>query len=113
MVESDGTRRDVTREMLERNGFDVLVAADGRRALELGRDHDGAIDLLLTDVVMPEMSGLELADAVKARHPETLVVYKTAYAKEVFGDGPRPVALMEKPFDEAQLLEVLGRHLPG
>ena len=99
--------------MLERNGFDVLVAADGPAAVELGRRHAGDIDLLLTDAVMPEMPGIELADAIRAQHPQTVVVYMSAYAKEAFRDGARPVALIEKPFDEAQLLEVLGEHLRG
>ncbi len=98
--------------MLERNGFDVVAAADGPAAVELGR-HAGAIDLLLTDAVMPEMPGIEVADAIRAQHPQAVVVYMSAYAKEAFRDGARPVALIEKPFDEAQLLEVLGRHLPA
>ena len=62
---------------------------------------------------MPEMPGIELADAIRAQHPQTVVVYMSAYAKEAFRDGARPVALIEKPFDEAQLLEVLGEHLRG
>ena len=98
--------------MLERNGFDVLAAADGPAALELSDHHDGDIDLLLTDAVMPEMPGIELADAIRAQHPQTVVIYMSAYAKDAFRDGPRPVALIEKPVDEAQLLEVLGEHLP-
>jgi two-component system, cell cycle sensor histidine kinase and response regulator CckA len=112
VVEGDASRRDAIQKMLERNGFDVLVAADGPAAVELGR-HAGDIDLLLTDAVMPAMPGIELADAIRAQHPQTVVVYMSAYAKEAFRDGARPVALIEKPFDEAQLLEVLGRHLPA
>lgn len=98
--------------MLERNGFDVLAAANGPAALDLSGHHDGDIDLLLTDAVMPEMPGIELADAIRAQHPRTVVIYMSAYAKDAFRDGPRPVALIEKPVDEAQFLEVLGEHLP-
>jgi two-component system cell cycle sensor histidine kinase/response regulator CckA len=113
VVEGVPAPREATRQMLERNGFDVLVAADGPAAVELSRSHAGDIDLLLTDAVMPEMPGIELADSIRAQRPQTVVVYMSAYAKEAFRDGARPVALIEKPFDEAQLLEVLGRHLPA
>jgi two-component system, cell cycle sensor histidine kinase and response regulator CckA len=113
VVEGDASGREATRRMLERNGFEVLDAGDGPAAVELARRHAGDIDLLLTDAVMPEMPGIELADAILAQHPQTVVVYMSAYAKKAFRDGARPVALIEKPFDEAQLLEVLGRHLPA
>jgi two-component system cell cycle sensor histidine kinase/response regulator CckA len=111
VVEGDASGREATRRMLERNGFEVLDAGDGPAAVELARRHAGDIDLLLTDAVMPDMPGIELADAILAQHPQTVVVYMSAYAKKAFRDGARPVALIEKPFDEAQLLEVLGEHL--
>ncbi len=114
VVEDERSLRTATREILERNGYMVLDAADGNAALELSRDHIGVIDVLLTDVVMPHMQGTELADAVRLQRPEVVVVYMTGYAKEAFRDrGVRPVALVEKPVTEEHLLEVLHQHLPS
>ena len=114
VVEDERPLRFMTREILERNGYAVLDAGDGQAALELSRDHDGPIDLLLTDVVMPRMQGTELADAIRLQRPEIAVVYMTGYAREAFRDrGVRPVALVEKPVTEAHLLDMLREHLPG
>ena len=113
VVDDEPELRGQTRLMLERNGYDVVVAGDGQSALALSRHHGGTIDLLLTDVVMPAMQGTELADAIRLQRPGIAVVYMTGYSKEALGDpGMRPVALVEKPFDEQTLLEVLRRHLP-
>jgi CheY-like chemotaxis protein len=112
LVEDEGALRLATREMLERNGYFVLDAGDGEAALELSRDHDGRIDVLLTDVVMPRMQGTELADAMRLQRPEIVIVYMTGYATEAFRDrGVRPVALLEKPVTETDLLEVLHQHM--
>ncbi len=114
VVEDERALRTMTREILERNGFVVLDAGDGQSALELSRGHEGAIDVLLTDVVMPQMQGTELADAIRLERPDVAVVYMTGYAKEAFRDrGVRPVALVEKPVAEEQLLEVLRQHAAG
>ncbi len=114
VVEDERALRTMTSEILERNGYAVLAAGDGEAALEVSRDHDGAIDVLLTDVVMPRMQGTELADAIRLQRPEIAVIYMTGYAKEAFRDrGVRPVALVEKPVTEEHLLEVLRQHAPG
>jgi CheY-like chemotaxis protein len=113
VVEDESALRDTTREMLERNGYDVLTARDGEAALELSRGHPGVIDVLLTDVVMPKMQGTELADALRAQRPGVAVVYMTGYAKEAFREpGVRPIALVEKPVAEEALLELLESYLP-
>lgn len=114
VVEDERALRLMTTEILERNGYTVLAAGDGEAALEVSRDYDGVIDILLTDVVMPRMQGTELADAIRLQRPEIAIVYMTGYAKEAFRDrGVRPVALVEKPVTEEQLLEVLRQQLPG
>jgi PAS domain S-box-containing protein len=113
VVEDEAGLRDVIRRMLERNGYTVLVAGDGPAAIALSEAHVGDIDLLLTDVVMPKMQGTELADAIQQRRPGIVVVYMTGYARDAFGEsGVRPTALIEKPFREEQLLDVLRRHAP-
>jgi two-component system cell cycle sensor histidine kinase/response regulator CckA len=114
VVEDEHALRTMTREILERNEYAVLDAGNGEAALELSRDHDGVIDALVTDVVMPRMQGTELADALRLERPEIAVVYLTGYAKDAFRDrGVRPVALVEKPVSEEQLLGVLREQLPG
>src|SRR5207249_6709949 len=71
LVEDEAPVRSVTRQLLERNGYTVLEAADGPAALALmdGGSADLHVDMLLTDVIMPGMSGRELADQLKARQP--------------------------------------------
>jgi PAS domain S-box-containing protein len=111
VVEDESGLREVIRRMLERHGYSVLVAADGPAAIALSKDHQGDIDILLTDVVMPRMQGTELADAIRAERPDIVVVYMTGYARDAFGDsGTRPTALIEKPFREDELLAVLRQH---
>jgi PAS domain S-box-containing protein len=111
VVEDEAGLREVIRRMLERHGYAVLVAADGPSAIELSRAHAGTIDVLLTDVVMPRMQGTELADAICADRPDTLVVYMTGYAREAFADSDtHPTAVIEKPFREEDLLAVLRQH---
>ncbi|MGA2474634.1 MAG: response regulator, partial [Acidimicrobiales bacterium] len=97
----------------ERNGHDVVAAGDDESALALSRHHKGRIDLLVTDVVMARMQGTELAGAILAERPGIIVVYMSGYAKEAFGNpAVRPIALIEKPFGEEELLEVLRLHMP-
>lgn len=114
VVEDEAAQRALTRQMLERNGYAVVDAGDGAGAIALSAGHDGHIDLLLTNVVMPTMQGTELADAITTQRPGIVVVYMSGYARDAFGDhGARPIAFIEKPIEEKELLEVLREHLPG
>ncbi len=85
----------------------MLEAADGDEALRIGREHGGPIHLLVTDVVMPQMGGRELADAAEAGRPETKVLYVSGYTDDaivrhgVLGDGHAPSC--QKPFTAAEL----------
>ena len=111
VVEDEAGLREVIRRMLERHGYSVLVAADGPSGIALSREHEGAIDVLLTDVVMPRMQGTELADAIRVERPDIAVVFMTGYARDAFVDsGTLPAALIEKPFREDELLAVLQQH---
>jgi CheY-like chemotaxis protein len=113
VVEDESVLRDMTREILERNGYEVLTAGDGETALASSQSFDGRIDVLLTDVVMPRMQGTELADALRLQRPDVVVVYMTGYAKEAFRErGVRPIALVEKPVSEETLLDVIESFLP-
>jgi len=98
----------MTRNILEECGYEVLAASNGREALEVGASHGGAIDLLLTDVVMPQMGGRRLAEHMKVSHPRTRVLYMSGYTDDAIlrhGVLEETSAFMEKPFSP----EVLAR----
>ena len=85
LVEDEPTVRDLARRILSRLGYAVLVACDGAEALLLAEQHRQPIDLLLTDIVMPGMSGRELAELLARTHAETKVLYTSGYTADVIG----------------------------
>jgi len=101
LVEDDRNVRLLAGEMLRMNGYNVLQARNGREALDLVRGHDHPIHLLLTDVVMPQMSGRELAENIADIQPGIRVLYMSGYTDGVIAhhgvldDG---VAYLQKPF---------------
>ena len=108
VVEDEDALRSVALRILGRSGYNVLVASGGTEAIELVQSHEGAVDLLLTDVVMPEMLGRELASRITAISPGTRVVFMSSYARPVLasqGTLEPGVALVEKPFTAPVLLE--------
>jgi hypothetical protein len=107
VVEDEAGIREVARRVLERGGYEVLSSPDGPEALELVRAHDGPIDLLITDVIMPRMMGHELAAAIAALRPSTRIMYMSGYAQPLVGSNqglPEGTMLIEKPFTERSLL---------
>jgi nitrogen-specific signal transduction histidine kinase/CheY-like chemotaxis protein len=101
VVEDDRTVRSLAGEMLRLNGYTVLQAQDGREALDLVRRHGQPIHLLLTDVVMPEISGRELARSVAGLEPGIGVLYMSGYTDGVIahhGVLDAGVAYIQKPF---------------
>ncbi len=83
LVEDESQVREVIRSVLERNGYSVLEADGAERALELCEVHGVEIDLLLTDLVMPQMNGRQLAREILRRRPQTKVLYMSGYASDV------------------------------
>jgi len=114
LVEDDEGVRRITGAMLTKAGYTVLSAAGPREALGMLARDPGGIDALLTDVVMPDMNGPELAAKMLERCPDLRVVYMSGYPG---GDSGVQDALsqgapfLEKPFGRALLLETLGRVL--
>jgi len=115
VVEDDPIVRRVTVRRLRRLGYTVLEACSGPEALALADAHDGVIDLLLTDVVMPHMSGRELAERMRAHKPDLRVLFVSGYtADAIVHHGvldPR-IELLAKPFSIA-VLHARLRHLLG
>jgi CheY-like chemotaxis protein len=108
LVEDEDAMREVTRRILARNGYDVVICATGQEAINLVATSERTIDLLLTDVVMPQMTGKDLANRFQELRPAVPVLFMSGYAQPVLGatlgDG---YVLLEKPFVEQQLLEKL------
>jgi signal transduction histidine kinase len=94
VVEDEAAVRRFTSALLERRGYHVLVAASGEEALRLAENHQGKIDLLLTDVVMPGLQGPELASALLEMRPDTCVLYVSGYAD--------PERLLQLELDESR-----------
>jgi PAS domain S-box-containing protein len=105
--DADPVRRSVC-EILRVNGYDVIDASRAKEALEIVQA--GGIDLVLTDVVMPEMLGTELAAQLSESHPELPVLFMSGFA-DVAGPIEDPSLLLEKPFTSADLLAKLQRSL--
>jgi signal transduction histidine kinase len=101
VVEDEEIVRELVCEVLEHQGYNVLCAADGVEAMELAADFDGDIHLLVTDVIMPQMNGHELAAKLSAIRPDMKVLYVSGYSDNDIGDhgslDPRH-ELLQKPF---------------
>lgn len=113
MVEDDARVRKSTAAALEELGHTVFACGSGREALQVLAEQP-AIDLLLTDVVMPEMTGPELAEAVVARRPDLPVIFVTGYARDAI-DGERFAdhAILRKPFTVNALAQAVDAAAPA
>jgi two-component system cell cycle sensor histidine kinase/response regulator CckA len=116
LVEDEESLRNMVREILEDSGYKVIEAHDARHALEIAERHPAPIDLLMTDVVMPGMSGRDLASRLAASHAETRVLYMSGYTDDavvLHGVLAADVAFLQKPFTPEALArkvrEVLAR----
>jgi CheY-like chemotaxis protein len=100
VVEDNAGVRDLVRELLAVQGYRVLVAPDGPAAIELAARHDGVIDLLLVDIVMPKMRGTDVARLISERRPGVRVVYMSGYDDSAFEEmrDATSYALLPKPF---------------
>jgi PAS domain S-box-containing protein len=113
LVEDDIVMRHLTRKMLEQHGYKVLEAEDGVAALNVINANDGAVRLVLTDVVMKGMSGPELVLKLMESHPALKVVYMSGYTGElvVHQGADSNIRLLEKPFTRAALLKAVDAAL--
>ncbi len=108
VVEDDVTVQKIVSRSLERSEYRVLTASSGEEAIELVKNNDGPIHLILTDVVMPGMNGRELVDQLRVSEPGMKVMYMSGYTdKAVFGRGgvAPGTPFLRKPFHSDVLLE--------
>jgi PAS domain S-box-containing protein len=116
LVEDEPVVRHLVAEILEASGYTVLQAADGPSALELLRRHGGTLHLLVTDVVMPGMSGPEVAKSVTSLRPGTQVLYISGYTDSAIGHHgvlEPGIAFLQKPFDATELSRKVRSILDG
>lgn len=114
LVEDNDQVRTMARTMLELRGYQVLVAANGVEALEIIASHEGVIELLFTDVVMPEMNGRDLFQRAVAERPGLKVLYMSGYTDNVIahhGVLDAGIDLIAKPFTSVDLATRLRKVL--
>jgi len=114
VVEDEPALREVTRRIFSRHGYQVMTAANGPEAIDIVRDHPGTIHLLVTDVIMPQMLGKEVAERIRRMRPGIKVLFMSACAGPLLTAQGRlepDVALVGKPFSEADVLSVAGQVL--
>ena len=105
----------LVRKVLERNGFAVMEAASGAAAMELWDSDKPQIDLLLTDMVMPDgVSGRQLAERLKADNPALKVLYTSGYSTELLGKDlalQEGLTFLQKPYPPAKLVQTVRNAL--
>ena len=114
VVEDEASLRKLTCSTLKQNGYKILEAKDGPEAIEVARQYHGDIHLLFTDVVMPGMSGHELAGKLSSQRPKMKVLYTSGYtdgAVATHGVLESGVVILRKPFSRAQLQQNVGQML--
>jgi CheY-like chemotaxis protein len=107
VVDDEDGLREVTRRILARGGYTVLTASSGAQAIEIATSYVGPINLLLTDVVMPQMQGPTVAGKIKELIPGIRVLFMSGHAQPVL-EAESVIGtvfqLVEKPFDQPMLL---------
>jgi CheY-like chemotaxis protein len=107
LVEDNDNLRNLLRRTLEGSGFSVLSASDGAEALRLCHQHDGAIDLTVSDIVMPLLNGLQMTEEIRAARPKMKFLFITGFAddfpelRELIKNG---ADVLEKPFLPSELM---------
>jgi two-component system cell cycle sensor histidine kinase/response regulator CckA len=115
VVEDEPTLRALVRRVLERGGYEVIEAASGLAALELWKTNKIHVDLLLTDMVMPDgISGRQLAEQLKIDNPQLKVIYTTGYSPDLMGKDialKEGVNFLQKPYPPQKLVETVRNGL--
>jgi two-component system cell cycle sensor histidine kinase/response regulator CckA len=110
LAEDEQDVREVTREFLESGGYTVLEARDGADALRIVKEHPGSVDLLLTDMVMPGISGQELAGRLQHENARLRVIFMSGYSEHAASQvalADASVRLLTKPFSRGAILRTV------
>jgi DNA-binding response OmpR family regulator len=108
LVEDEDAVRTVTRRILERDGFRVLEARSGVEGMAAARNSSSPIDLLITDVLLPDIGGGEVAREIVKAQPRIRVLYLSGYSDDTLVDlgiAPGPANFIQKPFSSEVLRE--------
>jgi two-component system, cell cycle sensor histidine kinase and response regulator CckA len=114
VVEDEEPVRQLARVILERYGYSVIDADSGQAALDAWGRAGGAVDLLLTDLVMPgDLSGRTLAERLRAERPELKVIYMSGHGNEILVErlGVAPRSFLAKPFELSDLVRMVRQSL--
>jgi len=112
LVEDNEQVRTLTFSILKLQGYTVLAAAGGTEALEISASHNGSIDLLLTDVIMPDMNGKDLYERIIDKYPGIKVLYMSGYTGDVLahhGILDQGIQFIQKPFRVTDLAAKIRR----
>jgi two-component system cell cycle sensor histidine kinase/response regulator CckA len=115
LVDDEDVVRRVTATVLRRLGYEVLEAASGAEGVRLAREQAGSIDLLLTDVTMEDVSGVEVASAFRESHPKQPIIFTSGYGgQEMIRMAEREGGVfLDKPYDVARLSHTVEEALAG
>jgi two-component system sensor histidine kinase EvgS len=114
IVEDDLSILNLARRILNELNYTVLTADKPERAVRLAEEHQGEIDLLVTDVIMPEMNGLELANSLRSLYPALKCVFMSGYTSDVIahhGVLDQGVHFLQKPFSKKDLIKNIRKIL--
>lgn len=114
VVEDDEETLNVLARTLASGGYDVLWARNGEDTLKVLTRHDGRIDVVVLDVVLPGMSAPELVEKVSRQHPETAAIYVSAHDSQTVrehGVDPDTMPFLPKPYEPDALLELVKEAL--
>ncbi len=108
LVDDDQYLRRFARRILTEHAFDIIEAGDGVDALDLASTHKGPIHLLLTDIIMPRLNGIALAERLLPQRPEMAVLFMSGYVEATLVSARHPDAiLIKKPFIAAHLIDAV------
>jgi len=115
LAEDQSSIRTVLREFLESEGYKVLEAQNGTEALEIAKHCTGSIDVLVTDVIMPQLRGIELAKRLSEIYPSICVILMSGYSEDALVENrllsERNMTLIQKPFDPEELAQKIRESL--
>jgi two-component system cell cycle sensor histidine kinase/response regulator CckA len=111
VVDDEGAVRRFAVRVLEHEGFTVVEAKDGLEALEVVQQNDGSFDVVISDIVMPRLNGVELMQALASSHPELPVILMSGYATAALSELGivAPCSILPKPFPPERLLHEVRR----